>query len=286
MDNTIIGAQIAKFRKAAGLTQEELSRAAGVSTQAVSRWECGGTPDVTLLPAIADRLGVTIDALFGREGGQVQDMEETIRSWVRTQPRDQVIDKLNRLLWSAVAAIPSEYVNAAMPFPESCCQMDLGGKYKDILNRSVLHFEDGIYFGVGGNDFSFSTLCPQPEKGYDAYLPEKESVRGFLSLLALPGCLEVLEYMLRKDSRYYSAELLAKGAGLEPGAVSDILQKLTRTGLVASMEVELLEGTTRVYVMEASSAGGFLVFQYLARCLESSAVINYTWLNLRERPLL
>ena len=68
MDNNLIGAQITKFRKAAGLTQEELGRAAGVSTQAVSRWECGGTPDVALLPAIADKLGVTIDALFGKIG--------------------------------------------------------------------------------------------------------------------------------------------------------------------------------------------------------------------------
>ena len=75
MDNNLIGAQITKFRKAAGLTQEELGRAAGVSTQAVSRWECGGTPDVALMPAIADKLGVTIDALFGREGGVVEDID-------------------------------------------------------------------------------------------------------------------------------------------------------------------------------------------------------------------
>lgn len=286
MDNTIIGAQIAKFRKAAGLTQEELGRAAGVSTQAVSRWECGGTPDVTLLPAIADRLGITIDALFGREGGQVQDMGDTIQNWIRTQPRDQIIDRLNRVLWSAVSAIPTDYVNARMPFPESCCQMDLGGKYKDILNHSVLHFEDGIYFGVGGSDFAFSTLCPRPEMGYDAYLPEKESIRDFLSLLALPGCLEVLESMLRKDNRYYSAELLAKEAGLESKAVSEIMQKLTHTGLVQSMEVELLQGSTKVYVMEESNAGAFLVFQYLARCLENPTVINYTWLSFRDNPLL
>lgn len=286
MDNSVIGSQIAKFRKASGLTQEELSRAAGVSTQAVSRWECGGTPDVTLLPAIADRLGVTIDALFGREGGQVQDIHETIRNWIRSQPRDQIMDRLNRLIWSAVSAIPSDYVNAMMPYPESCCQMNLGGKFNDILNHSVLHFEDGIYFGVGGNDFSFTTLCPRPEKGYDAYLPDKDTIRRFLSLLVVPGCLEVLEYMLRKDNRYYSADLLAKGAGLEPKAVSEILQKLTQTGLVESMEVELLQGTTKVYVMEESNAGAFLVFQYLARCLENPTVLNYTWLSFRDNPLL
>ena len=53
MDNNLLGEQIAKYRKAAGLTQDELGKAVGISAQAVSRWECGGAPDITLLPAIA-----------------------------------------------------------------------------------------------------------------------------------------------------------------------------------------------------------------------------------------
>ena len=88
MNNNLTGEQIAKFRKAAGLTQEELGRAAGVSTQAVSRWECGGAPDVALLPAVADALGVTIDALFGREGGEKVDMVEAVWRWMFTIPPD------------------------------------------------------------------------------------------------------------------------------------------------------------------------------------------------------
>ena len=64
MDNNLLGEQIAKYRKAAGLTQDELGKAVGISAQAVSRWECGGAPDITLLPDISARLGVTIDALF------------------------------------------------------------------------------------------------------------------------------------------------------------------------------------------------------------------------------
>lgn len=286
MDNSIIGSQITKFRKAAGITQEELGRAVGVSTQAVSRWECGGAPDVTLLPAISDRLGVTIDALYGREGGEAVDIHSTIKKWVRTLPSDQVLHQLDQLVWSAVSAMPSDYLNAQIPFPESCYQVDLGGKYNDVLNHSVLHMESGIYFGVGGKDFSFSTLCPRPEKGYDAYLPDKQSLRSFLSLLATPGCLELLEYMLRKDNRYYSAELLAKGAGVDLKTVSDLLQKLTETGLVISMGVELLEGTTKVYQMVDSNSGAYLIFQYLARCLESPVVLNYSWLKFKEEPLL
>lgn len=286
MDNTVIGAQIAKFRKAAGLTQEELGRAAGVSTQAVSRWECGGTPDVTLLPAIADRLGVPIDALFGREGGEVQDMHELIRKWIHTIPQGQVFDQLNRLIWSAVTSIPSDYVNTLLPFPESCYQVNIGGKYSNVLNRSIFQMDDGMYFGVGGKDFSFTTICPRPEKGYDAYLPDKESLRNFLTLLAIPGCLELLEYMLTKDTRYYSVALLAKEVRLEQTQVAHILEKLCNTGLVSEMEVELLEGTTKVYVVIESNGGALLMFQYLARCMEDPSVLNYMSLSFRDNPLL
>lgn len=78
MTKNILGEQISKFRKEAGLTQEELGKSVGVSTQAVSRWECGGMPDIELLPAIADRLHVSIDALFGREGGEAFNLKELL----------------------------------------------------------------------------------------------------------------------------------------------------------------------------------------------------------------
>lgn len=55
MNYTIIGEQIQKYRKAAQLTQKELGEALGISSSAVSRWETGGTPDISLLPAIAGR---------------------------------------------------------------------------------------------------------------------------------------------------------------------------------------------------------------------------------------
>ena len=55
MNNNLIGEQITQYRKALNMTQEELGKAVGVSTQAVSRWENGGAPDVALLPAVADK---------------------------------------------------------------------------------------------------------------------------------------------------------------------------------------------------------------------------------------
>ncbi len=91
MNDHLIGIQISQFRKAAGLTQEELGEAVGISGQAVSRWECGGAPDVTLLPAIADKLGVTIDALFGREGSERVDV---VGRYLCSFPAKERLDKL------------------------------------------------------------------------------------------------------------------------------------------------------------------------------------------------
>ena len=64
--NINIGANIKALRKARHITQEQLGKAVGVSMQAVSRWECGGVPDVSVLPLIADYFDVSLDALFGR----------------------------------------------------------------------------------------------------------------------------------------------------------------------------------------------------------------------------
>lgn len=50
----MIGKQIAAMRKEKGIRQEELAVFAGVSTQAVSKWENGGVPDTELIPKIAD----------------------------------------------------------------------------------------------------------------------------------------------------------------------------------------------------------------------------------------
>ena len=97
MGEKAIGDLIAKYRKQRGMTQEELGKKIGVTTQAVSRWECGGTPDVFLLPAIADTLGVNIDALFGRDTGEAVDLDELIHNRINTIPKENRFDYISRM---------------------------------------------------------------------------------------------------------------------------------------------------------------------------------------------
>ena len=60
-----IGNNIKQLRQQKNLTQDQVAEKLGVSYQAVSKWENNAnTPDIALLPAIAELFGVSIDALF------------------------------------------------------------------------------------------------------------------------------------------------------------------------------------------------------------------------------
>lgn len=58
MMSLTIGEKIAALRKAKNITQTQLAEYLFLVPQTISKWEVGnGTPDVTLLPRIADFSG-------------------------------------------------------------------------------------------------------------------------------------------------------------------------------------------------------------------------------------
>ena len=65
MEKKTIGSFISVLRRANGMTQAELAEKLFVSDKTVSRWERDeSTPDLTLLPIIADLFGITVDELL------------------------------------------------------------------------------------------------------------------------------------------------------------------------------------------------------------------------------
>ena len=63
--NIVLAANILKYRKKNGLSQEELANKLGVTFQAVSKWELAkSAPDISFLPTMADVFECSIDDLF------------------------------------------------------------------------------------------------------------------------------------------------------------------------------------------------------------------------------
>ncbi|MBQ9457710.1 MAG: helix-turn-helix domain-containing protein [Bacilli bacterium] len=66
-----LGERLAKLRKKAGLSQEQLADELGVSRQAVSRWETGeAAPDTENLIALADIYNISLDELVRAQKGE------------------------------------------------------------------------------------------------------------------------------------------------------------------------------------------------------------------------
>ena len=72
---------IRKYRKEAGLTQEEMANRLGVTTPAVSKWENGNSnPDIELLAPIARLLHISLDTLLSFHADlTTSEIDEIIR---------------------------------------------------------------------------------------------------------------------------------------------------------------------------------------------------------------
>lgn len=88
-----VAANIAAYRKAAGLTQSELAEKIGYSDKSVSKWEQGGgIPDAYVLSVIAEICGVTLNDMT---------VEHTLPI---TKPKKKILDFTNKNLIIALSA--------------------------------------------------------------------------------------------------------------------------------------------------------------------------------------
>jgi len=284
MDNALLGGQIARYRKERGITQEELGKAVGVSTQAVSRWENGGAPDVALLPAIADTLSVTIDALFGRVGGEKFDIHEAVARWLASVPMKERFDQLCRLNWTAMKNMSA----GIGKFPEigylETCEQEVRGEEMRDLSTSQAWFEDGFMLDVHAEDMSFASVWPRPKKGYDAYFAPRDLYRRFFQVLARPGCLELLEYLHSQKFRLYVPETIARTLHMPVEEILPILDELCEFHVIRKEELQLEETVTHAYYPYTNVE--LVPFLYMARCMMQTKGHLFSVGDGGEVPLL
>lgn len=89
-----LGEKIRFLRRRDGRTQEELASALGVTAQAVSRWEAGGSyPDMNLIPSIANYFGISIDELFGYENRRELKIDQLFAEISRMTRQNSGVDR-------------------------------------------------------------------------------------------------------------------------------------------------------------------------------------------------
>ena len=77
MEQEKIGKFILQLRKEKNMTQKELAEKLGVTDRAISKWENGrGMPELSLMKALCDELGISVNELLSGEKIESEDYQE------------------------------------------------------------------------------------------------------------------------------------------------------------------------------------------------------------------
>lgn len=153
-----LGKRIGQLRRAKGIKQDELAEKLGVTPQAVSKWENDlSCPDISLLPLLAQILGVTTDELLtGKK-------EETAIRLLPPEERKNINDMMLRII---VDSADGDKVRVNLPLALVQLALDIGMELPQVNGIDALKGID------------LAKILQLVEKGAVGNLVEVESAEG------------------------------------------------------------------------------------------------------------
>lgn len=244
-----IGEQIKKFRTEKSITQEQLGELVGVSTQAVSKWERGGAPDIELLPALSQALGVSIDALFGND-----DRSETLK----------LAHKLSRMsdkeayryafgiCWALEvglrrdSSVIEDFIDLQI--------VNNPSKKENTEYFSKLLRDGGISTARISPDFRHFFLMVEPDGGIKSQLSSIETLRRVFAVFADEKLLKIIFYLYSRLNTPVAASLISHHTGIDEDEVERCMEILCQNNLATRNVIATLDGEINSYVFRQESS--------------------------------
>ena len=130
-----LGKRIGTLRRQKSFKQDELAEKLGVSPQAVSKWENDQTcPDISLLPKLAELLGVSVDELLSGK----QEKPPV----VQVLPEGQRKDIRDMVLRIVVDSADGDKVRVNLPMALIQVAMDTGMGMPEFSGSAVMQSID------------------------------------------------------------------------------------------------------------------------------------------------
>lgn len=251
----IIGKIIASMRKEKGIRQEELANYVGVSTQAVSKWENGGVPDIALLPEIADFFSVSVDSLFGRDITDYSGLQNAFcKKIIETAP-EQRFKAAFEYCWDIERALFGN-------FPEDGSVEEYEKKLDREEQRYSSVISDHGFTRMGiANRLQYFLLVPEPHDA-DAAFFEDVDYQMFFKDFSDKDVFDACVFLYRRESdKAFTQNLLINNLMLEPAKAAHILNVLEKYNLLYKTRIEMDDETMTVYNFKPSpSFVAFLIF--------------------------
>ena len=241
---SVIGEQIKKYRVQKRYTQEKLGNMIGVTTQAVSKWERGGTPDAEVLPQLADALGVSIDALFGREE---QDIQLLLSKKLSKLPDDEAYHSAFNICWSMIIGLVGDE-DYAEDFMDTFMGHSYTNREKSPDYFTKLIRDDGIISARLSSDLNQFYLLAEPNEGSILdHLEDMEAIRKVFALFADKNLLKIICYMYSQPVMPLTLSLISQGAGLNTRDAQRYMEIICENRLANHMTIASVDGAIESY---------------------------------------
>ena len=210
-----------------GLTQEELGKAVGVSGQAVSKWESmNAMPDPKLLPALADALDTTIDALFDHEKHTKEKLYSELREYLGNNTESDTDRKLFDVLSAAI--LIGDVTKAD---EQNSSEQD--AQVVHIIDRNPAK---GLLCTT--DNFPYLAMTLEPTEGWSSVLCFPE-ISEYLAIMADPDVLKCVLWLLGQEPKLIETVLIPAKCGADTSRADEIAEKLVKLGAITVENVEI-----------------------------------------------
>lgn len=274
----MLSKKIAELRKEKGLKQEDIAKYVCVSTQAVSKWENGGVPDVELLPKIAEILDVSIDTLFGRSIANDSDMENALAEKIINTPKEERFKLAFEYIWIIERALFGNQLN---DISIARYEAELG---EDEQNYSSIMQDDGFTRMGIANRLQYFLMVPEIKNTEKALFNGIDYI-SFFKDLSDKDFFDACVILNKRDSaKAFTPNYLIKNLNISEDKAKGIIEILRKYHLISTSGIEMDDTTLEVYYFVPTPS--FIALLIFAReIIDKPDVFSY-YMGGRKKPYL
>ena len=245
---SVIGEKIKQYRTEKGYTQEQLGRIIGVTTQAVSKWERGSTPDAEIIPHIAQALGVSIDTLYGREE---QSFSIQLAQKLCNMPHKEAYEYAFEICWAMQVGLLGD-ASAIDVFLNRYVNRSFTGNEKTTDYFAKLVHDNGVAFTrmSPGLDHFFLMLGHE-DGSILSQLEDLSALQKVFAIFADEKLLKILCYIYTLPHISIATSLISKHTGFSEREVEKCMSRLCENNLVVHTAIATADGEINSFRVRA-----------------------------------
>lgn len=238
------GKKLMELRMAKGITQEQLAADWGISNKTISKWENDVSgPDLAMLVKIADYFDISTDALLGRKEDKKADINAVIENEFKDNDMENIILKSFQIAEKTV-------VEGIQNFRYKWNQEKVIPPTRQGFPRSAISSPNMYHLFVNSDDVNMSVMLLRNKSNFSWLDKEenKERIASLFQFLADKDALKICSFIHNNSfSESFTAEFMAKNAGIDVESAEKILEKACEIKLCKKDVAHLKTGKVTVY---------------------------------------